>query len=146
MALVQWDPWHEIDDMFDRYTRMVGLPRRGAKRGMVATDWSPQVDILESPEAFTIKAELPEINKDDVKISVDNGILTLQGERKQEKEEKGRTFHRIERFYGQFSRSFTLPDNVDANAIKAAFKDGVLSLQLPKTAGTQPKAIEVKVA
>ncbi len=113
---------------------------------MVATDWSPQVDILESPESFTIKAELPEINKDDVKISVDNGVLTLQGERKQEKEEKGRTFHRIERFYGHFSRSFTLPDNVDSNAIKAAFKEGMLTLQLPKKAGAQPKAIEVKIA
>ncbi|MDA8260188.1 MAG: Hsp20/alpha crystallin family protein, partial [Betaproteobacteria bacterium] len=78
--------------------------------------------------------------------SIDSGVVTIQGERKQEKEEKDKKFHRIERFYGSFSRSFSLPDNIDANAAQATFKDGVLSLQIPKTAAAQPKAIEVKVA
>ena len=85
------------------------------------------------------------MKKDDVKVSVDNGVLTLKGERKQEKEEKGKKFHRVERYYGSFTRSFTLPDNVDETKIKASFKDGMLSLQIPKTAESKPKAIEVKV-
>ncbi len=108
-------------------------------------DWSPQVDIAESPQEFTIKAELPEINKDDVKVTIENGVLTLQGERKREIEQKDKKFHRIERFYGSFSRSFSLPDSVDASAAKATFKDGVLSLQIPKVAEVKPKGIEVKV-
>ena len=147
MAIVKWDPWREIEDMFDRYTRAIGSPRRSSAGGEIATlaDWSPQVDIAETPQEFTIKAELPEINKDDVKVTIDNGVLTLQGERKREVEQKDKKFHRIERFYGSFSRSFSLPDNVDANAAKATFKDGVLSLQIPKVAEVKPKGIEVKV-
>ena len=147
MAIVKWDPWREIEDMFDRYTRAIGAPRRSAGAGEMATtaDWSPQVDIAESPQEFTIKAELPEIDKDDVKVTIDNGVLTLQGERKREIEQKDKKFHRIERFYGSFSRSFSLPDSVDASAAKATFKDGVLSLQIPKVAEVKPKGIEVKV-
>ncbi|WP_043290499.1 Hsp20/alpha crystallin family protein [Pseudoxanthomonas spadix] len=146
MALVKWDPWHEIEDMFDRYTRAMGMRRTGGGSEIAAVaDWSPQVDITEGPDEFTIKAEIPEVNKDDVKITIDNGVVTIQGERKQEKEEKDKKFHRIERFYGSFSRSFSLPDNVNASAAKATFKDGVLTLQIPKTAETKPKGIEVKV-
>lgn len=146
MALVKWDPWHEIEDMFDRYTRAMGMRRTGGRSEIAAVaDWSPQVDIMEGPNEFTIKAEIPEVNKDDVKITIDNGVVTIQGERKQEKEEKDKKFHRIERFYGSFSRSFSLPDNVNASAAKATFKDGVLTLQIPKTAETKPKGIEVKV-
>ncbi len=146
MAIVKWDPWQEIEDMFDRYTRAVGWRRHG-KGGEFAADveWSPQVDIAETPEAFTIKAEIPEVNKDDVKISIDHGVLTLEGTRKQEKEEKNKTFHRIERYYGRFSRSFSLPENVDSAGVKAAFKDGMLTLTLPKSARSEPKAIEVTV-
>ncbi|MHB1581874.1 MAG: Hsp20/alpha crystallin family protein, partial [Acidithiobacillus sp.] len=91
------------------------------------------------------KAEIPEVKKEDVKVSVDNGVLTIQGERKQEKEEKGKKFHRVERYYGSFVRSFTLPDNVDETKIKATFKDGMLNLQVPKSTETKHKAIEVKV-
>jgi len=146
MALVKWDPWREIEDMFDRYTRAMGMRRTGGGGEIAAVaDWSPQVDIAEGPDEFTIKAEIPEVNKDDVKITIDNGVVTIQGERKQEKEEKDKKFHRIERFYGSFSRSFSLPDNVNASAAKATFKDGVLTLQIPKTAETKPKGIEVKV-
>lgn len=147
MALVKWDPWQEIEDMFDRYTRAVGWPRRAAKSGgsTGVTEWSPQVDIAETPEAFTIKAELPEVDKDDVKVSIDNGVVTLQGERKQEKEQKDKTYHRIERFYGSFSRSFSLPENVKADAATANFKDGVLTLTLPKTAPSQPRQVTVKI-
>ncbi|OZB58035.1 MAG: heat-shock protein [Thiomonas sp. 13-66-29] len=147
MAIVKFDPWREIEDMFDRYTRAISFPRKSTT-GEIATiaDWSPQVDIAETPKEFTIKAEIPEVKKEDVKVSIDSGVVTIQGERKQEKEEKDKKFHRIERFYGSFSRSFSLPDNIDANAAQATFKDGVLSLQIPKTAAAQPRAIEVKVA
>ena len=148
MAIVKWDPWQEIEDMFDRYTRAVGWPRKFRQAGelVASPDWSPRVDIAETPQAFTLKAEIPSVEKDDVKITIEGGMVTLSGERRQEKEEQDKTFHRIERFYGSFSRSFSLPDNVDAGAAQATFKDGVLTLQIPKTVEAKPKAIEVKVA
>lgn len=108
-------------------------------------DWVPTVDISESEGEYLIKAELPEVKKEDVKVTVEDGVLTIQGERRQEKEEKGKRFHRVERSYGSFVRSFTLPESVDDTAVKAEYKDGVLALHLPKTEKVKPKAIEVKV-
>jgi len=145
MALVTWDPWREIADRFDRYTRAVGQPQAGSQEVIATGDWAPRVDIAETDEAFVIKAEIPEVNKDDVKITVDNGVLTIRGERKQEKEEKGKKFHRIERSYGSFTRSFTLPDNVDETKIKASFKGGMLNLHIQKSEKAKPRVIEVKV-
>ncbi|WP_291522159.1 Hsp20/alpha crystallin family protein [Acidithiobacillus sp.] len=145
MALIKWEPLREIDDMFDRYIRAMGWPSNRGQELMTTGDWSPRVDISETANEFVIKAEIPEVKKEDVKVSVDNGVLTIQGERKQEKEEKGKKFHRVERYYGSFVRSFTLPDNVDETKIKATFKDGMLNLQVPKSAETKHKAIEVKV-
>jgi HSP20 family protein len=145
MALVRWDPWREIDDMFHRYSRAAGLPRPGSQASLEPGEWSPQVDIAETDKEFVIKAEIPEVKKEDVKVTVDNGILTIRGERKHETEEKGKKFHRVERHYGSFTRSFTLPDNVDAANIKASFKDGMLGLQIRKTVEAKPKSIEVKV-
>ena len=145
MAIVKWDPWREIDDLFHRYTRAVGMPRTGNQAGLEPGDWSPQVDITETDKEFVIKAEIPEVKKEDVKVTVENGVLTIRGERKQETEEKGKKFHRVERHYGSFIRSFTLPDNVDPANIKASFKDGMLGLQIQKTAEAKPKSIEVKV-
>ena len=145
MAIVRWDPWREIADKFDRYTREVAQPRAGSQEVIATGDWAPRVDIAETDEAFVIKAEIPEVNKEDVKVTVDNGVLTFRGERKQEKEEKGKKFHRIERYYGSFTRSFTLPDNVDETKIKASFKDGMLNLQIQKSEKAKPKVIDVKV-
>ena len=145
MALVRWDPWREIDDMFHRYTRAVGLPRTGSQPSLEPGEWTPQVDIAETDKEFVIKAEIPEVKKEDVKVTVENGILTIRGDRKQETEEKGKKFHRVERHYGSFTRSFTLPENVDAANIKASFKDGMLGLQIRKTAEAKPKSIDVKV-
>ena len=145
MALVKWDPLREFEDMFDRYTRAGGAPRAGGQEAIASGDWTPRVDIAETDEAFAVKAELPEIDKDDVKVTIDNGVLTIEGERKQEKEEKGKKFHRIERHYGSFYRSFTLPANVDESAVKATFKDGMLNLSIPKTVETKPKTVNVKV-
>ena len=152
MAMVPWDPWHEIEDMFDRYTRAVGLSRVGnwGRRALgaepaAAVDWAPRVDISETPAAYVIKAEIPEVKKEDVKITIDDGMVTISGERRQESEQKDTKYHRVERYYGSFSRSFSLPGNVDEPAAKAEFKDGVLSLSIPKAAEARPKVLEVKV-
>lgn len=145
MAIVRWDPWREIEDMVERYTQAVGHPRAGSQEVIAPGDWAPRVDIIETEKAFVIKAEIPEVSKDDVKVTVDKGILTIRGERKQEIEETGKKFHRVERHYGIFSRSFTLPENVDDKNIKAAFKDGMLTLQIEKIEAPKQKAIEVKV-
>jgi HSP20 family protein len=145
MAPVKRDPGREMEDMLDLYRRTVGQPRAGSQEVIATGDWTPRVNIAETDKAFEIKAEIPEVNKEDVKVTVHNGVLTVQGERKLEKEEKGKKFHRIERFYGSFTRSFTLPDNVDETKISASFKDGVLNLQIKKTEEEKPKSIEVKV-
>jgi HSP20 family protein len=142
MAIVRW---REIEDMFDRYARTVGQPQVGGQEAVATGDWAPRVDIAETEKAFVIKAEIPEVKKEDVKVIVDNGVLTIRGERKQEREEKGKKYHRVERYYGSFTRSFTLPDNVDETKIKATFKDGMLNLQIEKTEEAKPKTIEVKV-
>lgn len=145
MELTKWNPWREIEDMFERYTKALGQPRGGSQEFVATGDWTPRVDISETDTEFVIKAEIPEVNKDNVKVTVDNGILTITGERKKEKEEKGKKFHRIERYYGNFIRSFTLPDNVDEANIKASFKDGMLNLSIKKTKESKPKLIEVKL-
>ncbi|WP_173179602.1 Hsp20/alpha crystallin family protein [Desulfosarcina ovata] len=145
MAIIRWNPWREIEEMADRYTRSIGQAQTGGQEVVATGDWAPRVDIAETENAFEIKAEIPEVNKEDVKVTVYNGVLTIRGERKQEKEEHGKKFHRIERKYGSFTRNFTLPDNVDETDIQAAFKDGILNLQIPKTEAAKPKAIEVKL-
>ncbi len=145
MALLRRDPEQEMEDMLERYARALGQPRAGSQEVIATGDWAPRVNIAETEKAFEIKAEIPEVNKEDVKVTVHNGVLTIQGERKQEKEEKGKKFHRVERLYGNFTRSFTLPDNVDETKISALFKDGILNLQIQKTEEAKPKSIEVKV-
>lgn len=145
MKLTKWDPFREMENMFDRYTKVLNWPRVGSQEMMTTDDWAPRVDIAETDKEFIINAEIPDVKKEDVKVMVDNGILTIRGERKQEKEEKGKKFHRVERFYGSFSRSFTLPNNVDESKIEASFKDGMLNLTVPKIEETKPKAIDVKI-
>ena len=104
------------------------------------------MDIIEDDKEWLVKADLPEIKKEDVKVTVENGVLTITGERKLEKEEKDKKYHRIERSYGNFLRSFTLPDGADGSKVNAEFKDGVLKVHLPKGEKAKPKAVEVKVA
>jgi HSP20 family protein len=134
--------------MSERLNRVFSRPtlRNTGKENLTVADWMPTVDISETESEYLIKAELPEVRKEDVKVMVENGVLTLQGERRQEKEEKGRRFHRVERSYGSFVRSFTLPESVDEGGVKAEYKDGVLALHLPKSEKVKPKAIDVKVA
>jgi HSP20 family protein len=149
MALVRWDPFRELEEMSDRLNRVFARPAlrtTNGKENLTVADWMPTVDISETEGEYLIQAELPEVKKEDVKVTVENGVLTLQGERRQEKEEKGKKFHRVERSYGSFIRSFTLPESVDDSGVKAEYKDGVLNLHLPKTEKVKPKAIEVKVA
>jgi len=148
MTLVRWDPFRELEDMSERLNRVFARPALRTTEGkehLTVADWVPTVDISETEQAYLIKAELPEVKKEDVKVTVENGVLTLSGERRQEKEEKGKKYHRIERSYGSFVRSFALPESVDEGGVKAEYKDGVLNLHLPKAEKAKPKAIEVKV-
>ena len=144
MALMKWEPLREMEDMFDRYTSRLGWPHM-SQEALSTSAWSPKVDIVETDKEYLIKAELPEVNKEDVKVSIENGELRLSGERKQEKEETGKKFHRIERYHGSFMRSFSLPDNVDAENIKASFKDGMLNLSLPKSGETPSMSKAIKI-
>ena len=149
MALVRWDPFRELEEMSGRLNRIFARPETRTSNGketMIIADWTPSVDISETEGEYQIEAEIPDVRKDDVKVTVEDGVLTIQGRRNQEKEEKGTKYHRIERFYGSFARTFSLPDVIEADKVNAEFKDGVLNLRLPKSEKAKPKAIEVKVA
>jgi len=147
MNLIRWSPFGELEDIQNRLNRIVnGRPPAPADDGVFFADWTPPVDIEETDKEFVIKAELPDIKKEEVKVETLDGVLTIEGERKQEKEEKGKKFYKVERSYGKFVRQFALPAEVDAAKIQAEFKDGMLNVHLPKTAVAKPKAIEVKVA
>jgi HSP20 family protein len=115
------------------------------KEAMSVTEWSPLVDITEDDKEYVVKAEIPEMKKEDIKINVHDDVLTVSGERKYEKEEKGKKFHRVERAYGSFMRSFGLPENADGSKINAEYKDGILKVHLPKSEQAKKKAIEVKI-
>lgn len=137
MAITRWDPMRELEEMSQRLNRVFGgsLAAFGRDRETISLpDWQPTVDVSETSEGYLIQAELPQVKKEDIKVTVDNGVLRISGERRQEKEEKDKRFHRIERSYGTFMRSFALPDGVDSEHVKAEIKDGVLSVQLAKTA------------
>ena len=147
-ALMRWDPFRELEEMSDRLNRMVARPgtKANGKEALTVADWMPTVDISETAGEYVIQAELPEVKKDDVKVTLEEGVLTIQGQRRQEKDEKTTKYHRIERSYGTFVRSFSLPDQVNESGVKAEFKDGVLNLHIPKSEKAKPRAIEVKVA
>lgn len=146
MKLAKWDPFREVDEIMDNYNKAMTWPsRQGRELKRFDADWAPKVDISETDDRFCIKAEIPGIKQDDVKISIEGHVLSVKGENKQEKEDKGERYHRIERYYGSFSRSFSLPENVDEENVEATFKDGLLILSIPKTEVAKPKSIEVKV-
>jgi HSP20 family protein len=141
MALIRWEPLKEIEELFGRSWPRPAL-RSDQLMGM--GDWNPRVDISENDGQYLVKADIPGVAKEDIKITVDNDILTIQGERKQEKEEESKHFHRVERFYGSFIRSFTLPDDADAAALKAAAQEGQLTVTIPKKVPA-PSASAVQV-
>jgi HSP20 family protein len=143
-----WDPFRELEMMSDRLNRVIGPPsarREGGKEAMTVAQWAPVVDVIENEKEYLIKAELPEVKKEDVKVTAEEGVLLIQGERKAEKEEKGKRYHRIERLYGSFLRSFTIPDDVDEDRVTADFKEGMLNIHLPKSEKAKPKKTEVRI-
>ena len=148
MNALGWNPGRELEEMSDRLNRVLTRGARGRteNEAMTVADWIPLVDISETTTEYVIKAEIPEVKKEDVKVTLEHGVLTVQGIRRQEAEEKGKKYHRVERSYGSFVRSFSLPDLVDDAQVQAVFKDGILMLHLPKSEKAKPKAIEVKVA
>jgi HSP20 family protein len=143
MTLIRWEPFAGVDEMFNRFPSVFGRWPRFPANGEV--DWSPSVDISETAEEYLIRAALPAVKKEDVSVTVDDGMLTLSGERQQQEEQKDEKFHKVESFYGNFSRSFALPDAVDASAIRAESKDGVLTIHVPKTKAEAKKPTTIKV-
>jgi len=141
MTLMRWSPWNELETMNNQLSRLLDGSRFEMARD--ADQWTPSVDIKETDEALLVQAELPGIEKKDVHLEVKDGILTLTGERRYEKDVKEENVHRIERAYGRFSRSFSLPRNVDAGNIEATMKSGVLEVRLPKRESAKPKSITI---
>lgn len=141
MQLAQWNPFREMDEM------LRGI-RTGLRRDMspALSDWAPAVDISEKEREYVVKAELPGVKKEDVKVELLNGVLTLSGERKFEKDEKSETTHRIESAYGAFIRSFAVPEDVLAEKIAADYKDGILAIHLPKTDIKKPATKSIKIS
>lgn len=133
--LVRWDPFEEMNRLHDHFF---------SGRGLAKQAFQVAVDIREEDDAFFVDAEVPGLGADDVQIDVEKNVLTIRGERKIEKEESEGTYRRVERQYGTFTRSFTLPETVDADKISADLKDGVLALRLPKKEAPSPRSISVK--
>jgi len=151
MAIVRWEPFRDLAAVQDRLNRVFDEAFRGVARGGeedwgLGGQWAPSVDIYEHEGNLVLKAELPGIDPKDVNVHVENNVLTLRGERKLESEVKREQYHRVERAYGTFSRSFTLPNVVDTEKIKAEFKDGLLRVTLPQREEAKPKQIQVSVA
>jgi HSP20 family protein len=149
MAIVRlWDPMKELSALQGRVNRVLedtfGTPLHRAEQPGAGT-WAPAVDIFETASEIVLKAEVPGIARDQVHVEVDDGVLSLRGERKFEKEVKEENYHRVERVYGAFHRSFTLPDSVDPDKVRAELRDGVLEVRLGKREQAKPRQIQVKV-
>jgi HSP20 family protein len=145
--IVQWTPFHELEQMHARLTSLFedGRNHRNGRNSAQADAWAPTVDIIENDSAYLVSAELPGVRKEDIHITLEDGVLSITGERKQEQTEKTRKFHRIERSYGAFTRNFRLPENIDAEKIEARFRDGVLAVAVAKSETARPRHIEVRV-
>ena len=141
MNLTRWEPFEAMDLMFDRFAGLFrfGRPELGTGEYF---DWSPSTDISETDNEYLIRAALPAVN---VTVTYENGVLTLSGERRQGEEQTDEKFHRVESYYGNFSRSFVLPDVIDEDAIKAESKDGVLTIHVPKAQSEMKKLTTIKV-
>ena len=149
MNLVRWDHLKGLEEVSNRLNRIFGRSSASTEPGqemLAMADWVPSVDISESDAAYLVKAEIPGVEKEDVEVTIQDGMLTIQGERKQEKEEKGKKFHRVERCYGSFMRSFRVPDDADADKVKAEFKDGMLNITLTKSEKAKPRQVNVSVS
>jgi len=149
MAIVRWEPFRDLLSLQERMNRLFDDSFRGARGSdedwALGGSWAPAVDIYEQDGNIVLKAELPGIDPKDVDVRVENNTLTLRGERKHDQEVKRENYHRVERTYGAFTRSFTLPNVVDTNNIKAEYRDGVLRMTLPKREEAKPKQISISV-
>jgi HSP20 family protein len=149
-TLTRWNQLKELEALHNGlstlFSRPSTLATEGQEEPLGVAEWSPLVDISEDDKEYLIKAELPEMKKEDVKVTAEDGTLTIMGERKFEKEEKSKKYHRVERAYGSFGRRFSLPDDTSPAKVSAEFKDGVLSGHLAKDEKAKPQHIEVKVA
>ena len=152
MELMRWEPpFKGIEKLSDTLNRFLATPfsllerPSGMEESLTVAEWTPAVDIEENEKEYLVKVEIPEVKKENVKVLVEEGSLIIQGERRKEKEEKNAKFHRMERSYGSFLRTFTLPVDADEKKIAAEFEDGMLKVRLPKTESAKPKAIEIKV-
>lgn len=146
MRVIKWEPFREVDDVFDRFfADAFRRWPRATVEGRAAADWAPAADVTETEGEYLIKAELPEVRKEDVSLSVQDGVLTLTGERKQEKRDDNEKVHRLERFHGSFARRFSLPEDADEQSIKAESKDGVILIHIPKHKVVQPQARQIEV-
>ena len=148
VSRTRWNPLKDRDELESRLAAMLSTREatgNGGKEAMTVAEWSPLVDITEDEKEYLIKAELPDMKKEDVRLTVENDVLAISGQRTFEKEEKGKKYHRIERAYGSFVRSFTLPEDADESRVSADFKDGMLQVHLPKSEKAKPKAIEIRV-
>jgi len=144
-AITRWDPFQNLSSLQEQVNRLfeTSFPRRSDNSALTA--WAPAVDIFETENELVLKADLPDVNEKDLDIRVENNMLTIRGERKFEQEVKEENYLRIERTYGSFSRSFSLPNTVNTEGIKAEYKNGVLTVQLPKRAESKPKQVKVNV-
>ena len=149
-TLAQWNQHRELEalqrSLGHLFSRSPAPRLEGQEEQIAVPEWAPLVDISDDDKEYLIKAELPEVKKEDVKVTAQEGTLTITGERRFEKEVKGKKYHRVERAYGSFGRSFSLPDDASAAKVSAEFKDGVLTVHLIKTERAKPQQIEVKVA
>jgi len=148
--LSRWSPWKELEEMEKRLSTIFGKAPSATggekKEALAVAEWSPLVDITEDEKEYVVKAEIPEMKKEDIKLNVHNDLLTITGERKYEKEEKSKKYHRVERAYGSFMRSFTLPEDADGSKVSAEYKDGLLKVHIPKSEKAKSKTTEVKIA
>ena len=149
-TLTRWNHVRELEALRHGLSSLISRPRALAPEGqeepLAVAEWSPLVDISEDDKEYLIKAELPDVRKEDVKVTAEEGTLTIMGERKFEKEETGRKYHRVERAYGSFGRSFSLPEDASPAKVSAEFKDGVLVVHLVKDEKVKPQQVEVKIS
>jgi len=146
-TLIKWNPVREFEHMANRMNSLFSrslLP--SIDEPIASSEWSPLVDVEESDKEYTIKAELPDVKRENVKVELENGSIRISGERKLQKEEEGRRFHRIERSFGAFERTFTLPEGTERKDVSAEFKDGLLKVHLPKGEGAMHKTLEIPVS
>ena len=147
MSLIRWDPFGEVNTLFHLTpTGSAGWPRRAVDgNGPRKADWSPSADISETDKEYLIRIDMPAVRKEDVKVTLDQGILNIVGERKQQSENKDEKFHRVESSYGSFERSFSLPDNVNADTVRCDSKDGILTVHIPKIETPQQKPKQISI-